>query len=169
MTYNLQPQSSFCPLEGLLPKPAFLWPLLRGMEGGLSASNEQLHFIYLKADKSLLMPVFLRLKSPHSPLHLCSSLTSLALASCYLHFLPECVETQPCEVTILSAWEESEILFDHNVTEESPTGYLQVKRLGTRNREVLRKRELVKLLRDLSRCWQMQVGISPEKNLSLML
>lgn len=36
---------------------------------------------------------------------------------------------------------ESEILFDHNVTEESPTGYLEVKRLGTRNREVLRKWE----------------------------
>ena len=58
------------------------------------------------------------------------------------------METQPCEVTILSAWEESAILFDHNVTEESPTGYFQVKRLGTRNGEVLRKRELVKLLRE---------------------
>lgn len=58
----------------------------------------QLHFIYLKADKSLLMPVFLRLKSPHP--------TSLQLpgASCYLRLLLEYIKTQPHEVTILSAW-----------------------------------------------------------------
>lgn len=42
--------------------------------------------------------------------------------------------------------------------------YRGVKRSGTRNREVLRKQELVKiLLWELSRHWQIQVGIILER------
>lgn len=63
------------------------------------------------------------------------------------------------------------MLFDHSVAEESPRGYLRVKRLGTTNRDVLRHRELVKiLLEDLSTCRQMKYsGILPEKKNSMVV
>lgn len=60
----------------------------------------------------------------------------------------------------------SEVQFDHSIAEESSMDYVGVKRSGTKSGEVLRNQELVKiLLKELSRCWQMQVGISPKRKL----
>lgn len=86
----------------------------------------------------------------------------LAKAYCYLCLsLIRVYENPTIRVTVLYQVEGgSEIRLDHSVAEEGPTDYMGVKGSGTRNREVLRNQELVKmLLKELSRCCQMKVRI----------
>lgn len=78
-------------------------------------------------------------------------------------------ENPTTEVTILYQDRRSETLFYHSKAKESPTDYGGgvggVERLGTKNGEVLRNQELVKIpLRELNRCWPIQVGIISERD-----
>lgn len=110
------------------------------------------------------MPVFLRPKSPRS--HPISWIPGVSCnSSCYLCLSLTRVHKIPTTwVTVLYPNGGSEIWCYHSIAEESTMDYRGVKRSGTRNREVLRKQELVKiLLWELSRHWQIQVGIILER------
>lgn len=74
------------------------------------------------------------------------------------------MKTQPYKSQFSIRLGGSEIRLDHSVAEESPMDYMGAKGSGTRNREVLRNQEKVKmLLRELSTSCQMQVGIILER------